>query len=310
MDVLDDILSTLALKGAFYFRTDFSLPWSVCVPKLRGAARFHLVIQGECHVKVTGGEPVTLRAGDLILIPAGESHILADEAHNTDQAPALETVLEDAGYDGGGVLVMGDGQSNAASQMACGHFTFRDGADHPLLRALPPHLVITAADRAREPWLDEILRLLTRRVFDAGPGSAVAVTRLSEAAFVEMLRAGVKQAPEMASILTALSDKQIGRSLQVMHVAPESVWTVESLAQEAGMSRSRFAEKFRNLIGMSPLAYLSEWRLQKALSLLDSGGCNVQQAAAQSGYQSAAAFSRAFSAKFGAAPTSYRRRRA
>ncbi len=305
MDVLDDVLSTLALKGVLYFRTDFSGPWSVQVPNLEGAARFHLVVEGECHVSVAGGADITLRAGDLVLIPAGASHILSEQP--ADSAPPLETVLERAGYDGKGVLAINDGDAAAKTQMVCGHFTFRDGADHPLLRALPPQLVITAGDRARAPLLDETLRLLTRRIFEAGPGSCVAVTRLSEAAFVELLRAGVREAPEMASVLAALADKQIGRSLEIMHARPQEVWTVETLAQEAGMSRSRFAEKFRGLIGMSPLAYLSEWRLQKALSLLDNGGCTVQQAAARSGYQSAAAFSRAFSAKFGAAPTAYRR---
>jgi AraC-like DNA-binding protein len=308
MDVLDDILNTLSLKGALYFRTDFSSPWSVRVPDLDGAARFHLVVQGVCHVAVADGAKLTLRAGDLVLIPAGKSHILAER--ETGDAPLLETVLAKAGYDGKGVLTIGDCDPAASTQMVCGHFTFRDGADHPLLRTLPPHLLITAADRARHPWLDEILRLLTRRVFEAGPGANIAVTRLSEAAFVEMLRAGAGETPEMASVLAALSDKQIGRSLEVMHARPEHVWTVESLAHEAGMSRSRFAEKFRTLIGMSPLAYLSEWRLQKALSLLDQGGFSVQQAAARSGYQSPAAFSRAFSAKFGAPPAAYRRKRA
>ncbi len=308
MDILDDILSTLALKGALYFRTDFTAPWAVTVPNHSGAARFHLVVQGECHVAIKNGERVTLRAGDLILIPAGKSHILSDR--ETEDAPPLETLLQEAGYDGDGVLVLGEGDADASTQMVCGHFTFRDGADHPLLRALPPHLVVRAADRAREVWLDETLRLLTRRVFDAAPGSSVAVTRLSEAAFIELLRVSISDAPQMASVLAALSDKQIARSMQVMHARPGHVWTVESLAQEAGMSRSRFAEKFRSLIGMSPLAYLSEWRLQKALALLDSGGCSVQQAAAESGYQSPAAFSRAFTAKFGAAPTTYRRQHA
>ena len=308
MDVLDDILSSLALKGALYFRTDFSAPWATRVPDLKGAARFHLVVEGRCWVSVIGGAQITLGPGDLVLIPAGRSHILADGP--TASAPPLESVLRDAGYDGGGVPVTGGGDETAPTQLICGHFTFRDGADHPLLRALPPQLLFTAADRAGSPWLDDVLRLLTRRVFEAGAGAATAVTRLSEAAFVEMVRHSAADAPEMTSILAALADRQIGATLSLMHARPHHVWTVESLAAEAGMSRSRFAEKFRTLIGMSPLAYLSEWRLQKALALLDAGRCSVQQAAAQSGYLSPAAFTRAFTAKFGASPTEYRRARA
>ncbi len=308
MDVLDDILATLALKGALYFRTNLTAPWGVTVPDLKGAARFHLVVEGRLCVTVKGGPTLTLGAGDLILIPAGRSHILSCEPIGS--APPLETVLADAGYDGGGVLIAGGGDENATTQMICGHFTFRDGADHPLLRALPSHLLLSAATRAREPWLDEILRLLTRRIFDAGPGAGAAVTRLSEAAFVEMVRAGAAAAPEMAPIMSALSDKQVGRTLTLMHQRPDEIWTVERLATEAGMSRSRYAERFRSLIGMSPLAYLSEWRLQKALALLDNAQCSVQQAAAQTGYLSPAAFTRAFTAKFGASPSQYRRQRA
>ncbi|MFC2954081.1 AraC family transcriptional regulator [Marinicaulis aureus] len=308
MDVLDDILATLALKGALYFRTNFTAPWGVTVPELKSAARFHLVVEGRLCVRVKSGPAVTLGPGDLILVPAGRSHILSGEPIET--APPLETVLADAGYDGGGVLVAGGGEDEAATQMICGHFTFRDGADHPLLRALPDHLLLSASMRAREPWLDETLRLLTRRIFEAGPGAGAAVTRLSEAAFVEMVRVGATAAPQMAPVLSALSDKQIGRTLTLMHQRPQDVWTVESLAGEAGMSRSRFAEKFREMIGMSPLAYLSEWRLQKALALLDNAQCSVQQAAAQTGYLSPAAFTRAFTAKFGASPSQYRRQHA
>ncbi|MEZ5893230.1 MAG: AraC family transcriptional regulator [Parvularculaceae bacterium] len=308
MDVLDDILATLSLKGVFYFRTDFSAPWGVRVPDHKGAARFHLVVEGRCFVAVEGGGEIMLNAGDLILVPAGRSHILSDAPANT--APRLETVLADAGYDGSGVLVAGGGDKAAKTQMICGHFSFRDGADHPLLRALPAELVFTASARARAPWLDDILRLLTQRVFAGEPGAAATVTRLSEAAFVELIRNGAGAAPEMAAILAAMSDRQIGRTIALMHARPGDIWTVESLAQEAGMSRSRYAEKFRTLIGMSPLAYLSEWRLQKALALLDEGKCSVQRAAAATGYLSPAAFTRAFAAKFGAPPSEYRRKRA
>jgi len=308
MDVLDDILGTLNLKGALYFRTDFSPPWAVTVPDLDGAARFHLVVQGQCHVTFASGATALLGPGDLVLIPGGRAHVIADAAGRA--APPLETVLEDAGYDGGGVLAIGDGDEHAATQLVCGHFTFRDGADHPLLRALPDHLLTSAGERAREPWLDETLRLLTRRIFAAGPGSTAAVTRLSEAVFIELMRVGVNQSPQMAAIIAALKDQQIGRTLELIHERPGAHWTVEKLAGEAGMSRSRYAEKFRSLIDMGPMAYLSEWRLQKALALLDDRRCSVQQAASQTGYQSPAAFTRAFAAKFGASPTEYRRNHA
>lgn len=308
MDVLDDILNTLDLKGALYFRTAFSPPWAVEVPDLEQAARFHLLVQGRLHVRFPSGAAVDLLPGDLVLIPRGLRHVLSDQPGRT--AAALETVIADAGYAGEGVFAVGAGDPKASTQMICGHFTFRDGADHPLLRALPEFLVIGAADRAREMWMDEVLRLLTRRMFSENAGSAATITRLSEVFFIEMLRLGVGQSEPMQAILSALTDRQIGKALQLMHHRADEAWTVESLAAEAGMSRSSFAERFSDLMGMGPMRYLSEWRLQKALSMISDTRCSVQQAAAETGYRSAAAFTRAFSARFGFAPRDLKRKSA
>jgi len=306
MDVLNDILDTLNLKGVLYFRTDLSSPWAVKVPDLEQAARFHLVIQGNCHVQFSSGVSVDLQPGDLVLIPKGRSHILSDGT--TQQAPALETLLNTVGYDGNGELVVGDGAPNATTQMVCGHFNFRSGSDHPLLRALPEYLLTPASVRARQPWLDEVLRLITRRIFSDEAGSATAVTRLSEIVFIELLRHGIGESSALRAILEAFQDRYISRSLQLIHSQPEQPWTVESLASEVCMSRSRFADRFKTLLGSGPMSYLSDWRLQKALALLDDAHCSVKQIASQTGYQSPAAFTRAFSGRFGISPTEYRRK--
>ncbi|MGD8325971.1 MAG: AraC family transcriptional regulator [Sphingomonadales bacterium] len=305
MDILNDILDTLDLKGALYFRTDFSGPWAVTVPRLEQAARFHLVVQGHCRVEMESGNAVDLGPGDIVLIPKGRSHILADEAGR--KAPQLETVLQDVGYDGEGVLVVGEKDIAASTQMVCGHFNFRSGADHPILRALPEYVLTTASTRAREPWLDEMLRLVTRRVFAEELGSAAAITRLSEIVFIELLRVGINQSNELRAVIEGFRDQQIGRALGLIHARPAEPWTVEKLAAAVGMSRSRFAERFSELVGTGPMAYLSDWRLQKALSLLGMSHVSIQQVAIQTGYQSPAAFSRAFSGKFGVPPTEYRR---
>jgi len=305
MDVLNDILNTLNLKGAFYFRTDFSSPWAVAVPDLDGAARFHLALQGRCHVGIEGGGDVVLNPGDLVLIPRGRAHTLADAPGRS--GAALETVLADAGYRGDGVLVVGEGDPAASTQLVCGHLNFRRGADHPVLRALPDHLHITAATRAQQTWLDDLLRLMPRRLFEGDVGSEAAVTRLSEIVFIELLRIGIGQSERLKALLEAFSDPKIGRSLELIHARPAHGWTVASLAREVGMSRSRFAERFSALVGASPMAYLADWRLQKALPLLDDAHRSVQQVATQIGYDSPAAFTRAFAGKFGLPPSEYRR---
>ena len=243
--------------------------------------------------------------GDLVLIPRGRGHVRSDRADRA--AAALETVLDQSGYDGQGVLVVGQGDPRAATQLICGHFTFRQGADHPLLRALPEFLLTSAALRAKEPWLDEMLRLVTRQVFSQEIGAPASVTRLSEIVFIELLRVGIAQSPGLKSVLEAFRDRQIGRALELIHAEPGNAWTVESLATEVGMSRSRFAERFSDLMGQGPMAYLSDWRLQKALALLDRSRQSVQKIAVQTGYRSPAAFTRAFAGKFGLPPTEYRR---
>lgn len=304
-DALDDVFETLDLKGTLYFRTDFSGPWAVTVPDLPEAARFHLVLQGECHINIVGGAQIGLRPGDLVMIPRGRSHVLADRPGRI--APPLETVLRDAGYDGRGVLRLGQSDPQASTQLICGHYSFRHMADHPILAALPDHILVTAAMRLGMPWLDEVLRIMGRRVFSDSQGSAISIKRLSEVVFVEVVRAGIASDETLSGVLAGFRDPQIGHALSLIHDAPEKPWSVASLAGEVGMSRSAFAERFRSLVGLAPVTYLSEWRLQKALPMLDHTRQSVQQVASQTGYQSSAAFSRAFSAKFGISPSEYRR---
>lgn len=303
-DVLSDIFDTIRLRATLYFRTDYSPPWAITVPPYAQAARFHLVIQGRCHIALASGHTADLGPGDLIMITRGQEHTLADRA---GRRPApLETVMKESGYDGNGVFVLGRGNPNASTQMVCGHFGFTEGADHPLLRALPAMIVLTPADRARHALLDDTLRLVVRRVFTEGLGSAAAISRLSEVFFIESVRASIEQCPELGKVLGAMTDPQVGRALELMHKDAARGWTVDGLATEVGMSRSRFAERFAEQMGQGPMAYLGEWRLQKALARLANADLSVKEVAHEIGYQSAAAFTRAFAQRFGAPPTEFR----
>lgn len=304
VDVLSDVFEMVRLRGTLYFRTDFSPPWAVTVPAYAGAARFHLVVQGRCHVALTSGEAVELGPGDLVMIPRGLEHVMSDHPQRTP-AP-YEEVMQASGYTGRGAFVIGTGNPQAATQMVCGHLGFSPGADHPLLRALPTLIVLTQADRARHPLLDDILRLVARRAFTDDLGSAAAIARLSEVFFMEALRASVERHPELARVLAAMTDAHIGRALELVHKTPGDPWSVDSLATAIGMSRSRFAERFTDLLGQSPMAYVSEWRLQKAIARLTVSDVSVKEVAAEAGYQSAAAFTRAFTQRFGKPPTQVR----
>lgn len=304
-DVLSDVFDTIKLQGTFYFRTDFATPWAIAVPAYAQAARFHLVIQGRCHARLPSGKCTDLGPGDLILIPRGSEHVLSDPPTNKPAAP-LEHITKATGYAGDGVFTIGSNGSQAATQMVCGHFDFIKGADHPLLRALPEAIVMTSGDRARHPLLDETLRLVARRAFTEGTGSVATIRRLSEVFFIEAIQACVDQSPELARLIFAISDKYIGRALDLVHRAPSEPWSVSTIASEIGMSRSRFAERFTQMVGMAPIAYLGEWRLQKSLEKLLLTQDSIKVIARDVGYQSPAAYTRAFTTKFGASPTQYR----
>lgn len=304
MDILTDILCTLNLKGTLYFRTEFSGKWAVTVPTLPEAARFHLLIKGCCHVRINEDQYQTLHPGDIILVPKGRSHILSDSPQKT--APPLEKVISQSGYKGDGLLVYGSKSAGLQTQMVCGHFTFRPGADHPVLRHLPDFITLRDGDRKKFPLLDQSLNLIAERVFSESLGSAAAVTRLSEIVFMEILQSAISANDKLSCALEALQDARIAKSLQLIHSYPERQWTVESLACEVAMSRSRFSDRFRKLLGETPMTYLADWRLQKSLAMLGETRHPIAQVANKTGYQSPAAFTRAFHCKFGISPKKYR----
>ena len=306
MDVLSDILDVLQLRGTLYFRTAFSSPWSVAVPVYGRAARFHLAVQGRCHVKVGDDHDVVLNPGDLIVIPNGAAHVLCDSP-NTKTA-TLEDVMQRSGYSGEGTLVYGgEPQPDADTKLVCGHLNFADNVEHPLLRALPTYLLVTAELRARAPWLDELMRLITRQMFAESPGFTASVIRLSEALFIEVVRTCADQDEDLRKVIEAMGDPRIGRALSLMHRSLEKDWSLERIAGEIGMSRSRFADQFQALMGCAPMSYLSDLRLQRAMTLLSGTRDPIQRVATRVGYSSPAAFSRAFSNRYGRSPSEIRR---
>jgi len=300
-DVLSDILDTVELKAVLYFWAEFRPPFGLRVPPFENAARFHLNIAGECIVELDDGRDAQMKAGDIVLVPHGATHRITS-AKDFPCAP-IDDSLNLAGLDGDGPFLFGSGPPESGCQLICGHFGFAAGADHPLLHAVPELLHITAEDRAAQPLLDDVARLITQQMLAGGAGVMASVSRLSEVLFIEILNAAVAKAPEMASLMRAVTDPQIGHALRQIHNDLAADWTVEGLGGAVGMSRSRFAERFRQLVGMSPMGYIAECRLQRALHLLNRQHLSVKAVATQVGFRSAAAFSRAFAARFGTPPT-------
>lgn len=306
MDVLSDILGHLRLQGSLYFTTDFRPPWGLRVPRFGRVARFHLVVRGGCWVRVIGAaDPLRLETGDLVLIPNGAEHVLAD----TPDTPCrtVDEVVRQAGFTGRGALTIAGDDSGSPTRMVCGHFAFDEAFDHPLVQQLPDAMLIRWDDYARDSPLEQAFQFIVREVQAGRPGNAAVVNRLSEVLFVQAIRWWIEHQPAERGMLAALTEPGLASALGAIHAEPTARWTVEELGQRAAMGRTAFAGRFRDVIGMTPMEYVTLWRMQRAKRLLTESRLSLEQVASRAGYDSAASFSRVFTRETGVRPGAYRR---
>jgi len=314
-DVLSDVLGAVHLTGAVYFDFELSAPWVAEAPPAReiaptvmpGAERvieYHLIARGACWGQVAGEEPIELREGDFIVFPQGDAHVMSstpgmratpDMSLFARRASPLPAVYE---LGGGGA---------ERTRIVCCFLGCDERPFNPLLAALPRVMHLSAEDDASAGWLAPLFNIAVRESGSARAGSENILARLSELIFVEALRRYLEALPPtQTGWLAGLRDPVVGRALAALHESPTEVWTVERLARQAGVSRSIFAERFTQMVGQPPMQYLALWRMQLASKLLAEGG-HVAAVAAAVGYESEAAFSRAFKKLVGQAPAAWRR---
>lgn len=307
LDPLSDILSRLSLTGTLYFRTSFTSPWGVAVPSFENVARFHYAHRGECMVRVRDAdETIRLAQGDLALIPHGAAHDLFCGYTRDPEILPLDTVLEASGFKGDGVLVHGGADASREAQLICGHFALARGAHHLILNQLPSHIHLRGYGDVADGWLDASLRMIGAETGAPRLGGDLVALKLSEAIFAQALRAYIETDGAAREGLAGFADPQIGRALSAFHRAPEKGWTIEALAQEAGMSRTGFAVQFATKMGLTPMHYLTSWRMQIARRGLVDEGLSVSEVARSIGYASESAFTRVFKKEVGATPAAYR----
>jgi len=308
MDLLSDILSRMRLSGTLYFRTSFTSPWGVRVPPFENVSRFHFAHRGRCFVRVADEpKPVSLEQGDLIIITRGATHTLYCDPTTESQALPLDLMVEVSGFQGSGTLVYGDPGTSHETQLVCGHFAFDKNANHPLIDALPSHLHIRNYGEAAGSWMESTLKVIGAEAGRNGMGSDLIALKLSEIIFAQALRTYLASDGADRPVLAGFSDAQISRALNAVHNAPEFRWTLEDLAKVAGMSRTSFATKFAQLMSMTPVAYITHWRMQIARQQLAETDQAIIDIAESTGYQSEAAFGRVFKKYFATPPARYRR---
>ena len=317
MDALSDVLKSVRLEGAVYLNAEFTAPWCIrgecSVPSVRerlaGAEHvvfFHFLTEGACKVRlVDGADTLDVAAGDLILIPQDDRHLLGSDLQ---LAPMEADSLESTDVSDPDFVQMRHGGGGAATRFVCGYLACSRGVCRPLLDALPRVLRIPVGDGAAAALLRELLRVGVRESSASRPGAKSMLAKLSELMFVEAMRRYVEDLPPGGKgWLAGVRDAQIGRALALLHSAPGRAWTVDELARDVALSRSALAERFAALVGEPPIQYLMRWRLALAAQTLRSGADAIARVAESSGYESEAAFSRAFKREFGLPPAAWRK---
>ena len=307
LDLLSDILTRLSLRGTLYFRTSFTEPWGVRVPAHRNVARFHFAHRGEALIRVDGhSETVIMAQGDLVIVPHGAAHVLSCRHTGPEDALPLDDVLVRSGFSGQGTLVWGGEETPRDTQLICGHFALAEGSRHLLFDRLPPIIHLRGYDEEAGPWLQATLRVIGAEAGGARLGGDLIALKMSEAIFAQAIRAYVEQSSSGDSGVSGFADPHLARALAAFHRTPAGDWSVERLAREAALSRTGFAERFALRLGMTPMAYVTAWRMQIAREALASRGISVAEAAEISGYASESAFSRVFKKEIGLSPAAYR----
>lgn len=303
-DPLAETLHMLRLTGTLYCRGELTAPWAIAIPRIEGVMIFIVVTSGACWLKLEGHEPRLLQQGSLALIPHSTPHVISS-AEGMEGAPLFELPVEKVSerYE-----IMRHGGGGDLTRTMYGVVCFDDVAAEHLLKFLPQIIMIDAWDDQTGGWLQSTLRFIANEAASLKPGGETVITRLSDVVVIQAIRSWLETASFSDSgWIAALRDPQIGRSLALMHRSPGVDWSVEQLALRAGMSRSAFAARFAELVGQTPLKYLTEWRMRIARNRLIETTQGLAAISSDLGYQSEAAFCRAFKRVFGQSPGSVRR---
>ena len=304
IDPLGEALHFLRMSGVFYCRSELRAPWSLGLPALDHCLMFHFVTLGECRLEVPAAKPLLLRRGTLALVPHGAGHVLSSGV-GLNPTPLFDTQRKRLSERYEVLQLGGDGE---LTHLICGAVRFDHPAAIQLVSQLPKVINVDSARSRDEAWLHSTLDLMETESKELRPGGETVVTRLADVLVIQAIRAWLaSDSGSQAGWLAAVEDKHIGRAIALIHRLPAQDLSLEKLAAAAAMSRSAFAARFADLVGVPPMQYLARWRMQLALSLLQHSNDPLATIADQIGYQSEAAFSRAFKRLFGESPGATRR---
>lgn len=317
MDVLSEVLGVVRLEGALFFNAEFSAPWCVSSSRSTDIAPYlspdagHLIIyhfltEGRAYARLPGGRREELTAGDIVIFPHGDAHVLGNGSPEKPVdslqmfAKNLTRGLKLARFGGGGEI----------TRFVCGFMACEPRLSEVFLAGLPKMLRVHVANEPSGQWLENSIRFSVGEVNGSNAGSGLVLAKLSEVLFVETLRRYINALPpDQIGWLAGARDPIIGQALALLHKEPAHPWTISNLARRVGLSRTRLAERFRHFLEESPMAYLAQWRLKLGAEILQLTEDSIEEVAAAVGYGSGAAFNRAFKREFDCPPAQFRRNR-
>jgi AraC family transcriptional regulator, alkane utilization regulator len=317
MDALSDVLRVAHLTGGVFLHAEFSAPWCIatrvapehCAPVLGPASHllpYHYVVEGELHIRVDGEnvESVTIGAGEVVLLPRNDLHLMGSDL---SLPPVAGSDIIQPPKDGG-LFSIHHGGGGGRTRMICGFLGCAGAEGNPVISTLPPLLRLSVEQGGAAEWIRSTFQYAAEEVSAGRPGSETVLAKLSELLFVEAVRRYAEALPDgQTGWLAGLREPYVARALALLHRDITRRWTVDDLGREVGLSRSALADRFIRLIGVPPMHYLASWRMQAATEKLRNTSASLAQVAEMVGYDSEAAFSRAFKKAFGAAPATWRR---
>ena len=317
MDALSDVLRVAHLTGGVFLHADFHAPWCIaarvapehCAPALGPASHliiYHYVVEGELLIRVDGedGEDFVLGTGEVVLLPRNDLHLMGSDL---SLPPVAGSDIIQPPKDGG-LFSIHHGGSGERTRLVCGFLGCDSAEGNPLISTLPPLLKLNLEPGGAAEWIRSTFQYAADEISAGRPGSETVLAKLSELLFVETVRRYAEALPDgQSGWLGGLRDPYVARALALLHSAITRRWTVDDLGREVGLSRSALADRFIRLIGVPPMHYLANWRMQVATQKLRNTSASLAQVAEIVGYDFEAAFSRAFKKTFRVAPATWRR---
>jgi AraC-like DNA-binding protein len=299
MDILAEVLDRVRLVGTLFFHFELGHPWSLALPA-RPYALFHYLSRGSATLAFEGGREFPMAEGDFVVVTRGEPHVIYSD-RGTKPLPILDLDRPPARL----VVVRHGGSAQPLATMICGNFTMSRPSRGSVLELLPPVLLLKPTMDG--DWREAILRRMVSESAVERPGQRVALSRMTEVLFVEVLRSWIQSlGPGEGGWLGAMADPHIGPALQLIHEQLDRPWTLHELGRRVGLGRSAFSARFTRLVGQSMHRYLIARRMAEAAFLLESTDDGIARIASRVGYETAAAFSKLFQRHHGLSPGRYR----